>query len=66
MVARKYKLQHFLEEGLVSKDDGNPDFVINRKYIIEQLLQRDSRNIAFWSAIVSVVGAIISLIANLF
>ena len=63
-VARKYNLQHFLEQALLSRDDGNPDFVINRKYVIEQLLQRDNRNIAFWSAVVAVFGAIISLLAN--
>ena len=63
-VARKYHLQHFLEQALISRDDGNPDFVINRKYVIEQLLQRDNRNIAFWSAVVAVFGAIISLLAN--
>lgn len=64
-LARKYNLQHFLEEALISRDINNPDFVINRKYVIDQLLQRDNRNIAFWSAVVAVLGAIISLFANL-
>ncbi|OGY39131.1 MAG: hypothetical protein A2418_03060 [Candidatus Brennerbacteria bacterium RIFOXYC1_FULL_41_11] len=59
-LARRYNLQHFLEEALVSRDDG-PLFVINRKKIIDQLSQRDNRNISFWSAVVSVVAAIVSL-----
>jgi len=65
-LARKHNLQHFLEEAPISRDKNNPDFVINRKYVIDQLLQRDNRNIAFWSAVVAVLGAIISLFANLF
>jgi hypothetical protein len=62
-LARKYNLQHFLEP-TISRNPNNPEFAINRKYVIEQLLQRDNRNIAFWSAIVAVFGAIISLMAN--
>jgi len=62
-VARKYNLQHFLEEAFVTGTIER-DFVVNRKYIIEQLLQRDNRNIALGSAIVAVFGAIISLLAN--
>lgn len=67
-LARKYNLRHFLEETLVltSNRKVDTDFVINRKLVIEQLLQRDNRNIAFWSAVVAVLGAIISLSANLF
>ena len=53
-LARKYNLQHFLEEALISRDKNNPDFLINRKYVIEQLSQRDNRNIAFCSAVVAV------------
>ena len=62
-LARKYNLQHFLEP-TISRDPNNPEFAINRKYVTEQLLQRDNRNIAFWSAVVAVFGAIISLLAN--
>ena len=65
VLARKYNLQYFLEEAPISRNQGNPDFVINRKYIIDQLVQKDNRNIAFWAAVVSVIGAIISLVANL-
>jgi len=63
VLARKYNLQHFLEP-TISRNPDNPEFAINRKYVIEQLLQRDNRNIAFWSAVVAVFGAIISLLAN--
>ena len=63
VLARKYNLQHFLEL-TISRNLNNPEFAINRKYAIEQLLQRDNRNIAFWSAIVAVFGAMISLLAN--
>ena len=63
VLARKYNLQHFLEP-TISRNPDNTEFAINRKYVIEQLLQRDNRNIAFWSAVVAVFGAIISLLAN--
>ena len=65
-LARKNNLRGFLEETTVLTDDRkvDTDFIINRRDVIEQLLQRDNRNIAFWSAIVAVLGAIISLAAN--
>ena len=65
-LARKYKLRRFLEETLVLTDDRkvDTDFVINRRDIINQLLQKDNQKIAFWSAIVAVFGAVISLFAN--
>lgn len=65
-LARKYNLRGFLEETAVLTNDRKigTDFAINRRDIIEQLLQRDNRNIAFWSAIVAVLGAAISLFAN--
>ncbi len=63
-LARKYNLRGFLEQSPISRDADNPDFVINRRDVIEQLSQRDNRNIAFWSAVVAVLGAIISLFAN--
>lgn len=65
-LARKYNLRGFLEETFVLTDDRKvgTDFVINRKDVIEQLSQRDNRNIAFWSAIISILGAIVSLFAN--
>ena len=65
-LARKYNLRGFLEETIVLTDDRKvgTDFVINRRDVIEQLSQRDNRNIAFWSAVVAVLGAIISLLAN--
>ncbi len=65
-MARKYNLQHFLEKALIGRDGNKPNFVINRKCVIEQLLQRDNRSITFWFAIVSVLGAVVSLFANLF
>jgi len=64
ILARKYNLQHFLEQIMLSRNPNNPEFEVNRKYVIEQLLQRDNRNIALWSAIVAVFGAVISLLAN--
>ena len=62
-LARKHNLQHFLkEETILTKDrKTDTDFVIDRKEVIEQLLQQDNRNIAFCSACVSILGAIISL-----
>ena len=63
-LARKYNLQYFLEPTISRLN--KPEFLINRKYVIEQLSQIDNRNIAFWAAVISVIGAIISLIANLF
>lgn len=62
--ARKYHLQNFLEQSLLSRGDGDTDFIINRKHVIEQLSQRDNKNIALWSAVIAVFGAIISLLAN--
>ncbi len=66
-LARKYNLRAFLEETTVLTDDRKwgTDFKINRRDVIEQLLLRDKRNISFWSAIIAVLGAIISLSANL-
>lgn len=66
-LARKYNLRGFLQETMVLTNDRKfgTDWVINRKEVIEQLLQRDNRNIAFYSAIVAILGAIISLSANL-
>lgn len=66
--ARKYNLRRFLEETIVLTDDRKvgTDFVINRRDVIEQLSQRDNRNIAFWSAVVAVIGAVISLLANFY
>ena len=63
-LARKYNLQHFLEQSLLSRNADDPDFVINRRDVIGQLSQRDNQNIAFWSAIIAVLGAAISLFAN--
>lgn len=65
-LSRKYNLRGFLQEMIVFTDDRKvgTDFVINRRDVIEQLLQRDNRNIAFGSAIVAVLGAMISLFAN--
>ena len=66
--ARKNNLRGFMEEAIVLTDDRklDTDFMINRKDVINQLLQRDNRNISFWSAIIAVLGAIIAVFANLF
>ena len=68
-LARKYKLRGFLEETYILTNDRktDTDLVINRRSVINQLLQRESRNVTFLSVIfaaVSVLGAIISLFAN--
>ncbi len=63
-LAQEHHLQGFLEKSGLHRDENNPHFVVNRKYVIDQLLQKDNRNIAFCAAIVSIIGAIISLFAN--
>lgn len=67
-LAKKHNLRHFLEEDIVFTENRkvDTDFVINRKDIIEQLLQRDNRNIASRSTCASVLGAVVSLLANIF
>ena len=64
--AQKHNLRGFMEETFTLTKDRkfDTDFVINRRDVIEQLLQKDNRNIAFWSAVVAVLGAVISLFAN--
>ena len=64
--AWKYHLRGFMKETLVLTDDRKlgTDFIINRRDIINQLTQKDNRNITIWSAIVAVLGATISLFAN--
>ena len=66
--ARKNNLRSFMEETIVLTKNRkiDTDFVINRRCVIDQLLQRDNRDMAFWSAIIAVLGAIISLSVNLF
>ena len=66
--AHRYHLRGFMEETLIITKGRkfDTDFVINRRDVIDQLLQKDNRNIAFGSAIVAVLGAIISLSANFF
>lgn len=65
-LARKHNFQHFLKEEIILTENRNfdTDFVLNRKEVIEQLLQRDNQIIAFWSACISILGATISLFAN--
>lgn len=67
-LARKRNLRGFFEKTFVLTNDREMDtgFVINRRDVIEQLSQRDNRNIAFWSAIVAVLGAVISLFVNFY
>jgi hypothetical protein len=66
--ARKNNLRGFMEETIVLTNERklDTDFVINRRDVIEQLAQKDNRNIAMWSAIIAVLGAIISVFSNLF
>ena len=63
-LGRKYHLQGVLEEGSVLTEDRKiiSDFVVNRRNVIEQLSQRDTRKIAYHSLILSVVAILISLI----
>ena len=64
-LAGKYNLRGFLEETLVLTDDRKivNDFLINRKDVIDQLSQRDARNTARHSMVVSTVAVLISLVS---
>ena len=66
VLARKHQLQHFLTPSLLSRRDGETDFEIDRRYIIEHLVLRDNYKISFWAAAVSIVGAVFSLVVRFF
>ena len=60
-LARKYNLRGFLELSEIQRGD-EATFKINRKEVIEQLLQRDKISIAFWSAIVAIIVSVLGVI----
>jgi hypothetical protein len=62
-LARKYNLREFMKETFVLTKDRKieTDFEIDRRDVINQFLQRDNRNLVFWSIIISVASLIISL-----
>jgi hypothetical protein len=66
-LGRKYHLRGFIEEGLVLTDDRKivNDFVINRKDVIDQLSQRDTRRIAYYSMILSVILSVATILISL-
>lgn len=62
-LAQKYNLRGFMKETFVLTTDRkfDTDFKIDRREVIDQLLQRDNQNLVFWSIIISVASLIISV-----
>jgi hypothetical protein len=66
-LARRYHMQGFLEEKFVLTDDRKfeSDFVINRRDVIDQLSQRDTKVLAYNALVLSIIAILVSLISLL-